>query len=145
MRLRLERRTSIPRDSAYAWWTDFREDDHGSSGSPAKSVRDIVQRSDNEVWLRDRAVRPVHVTIGEHVTLDPPNGYAVDARYPGADVAYAYRFESAERDTRIVLEVSVRPRGLGYVLVPLTAWWWRRYAARDLDFHLREMERDLTS
>lgn len=143
MRLRLERRTLLPQDAVYAWWTDFRPDDHERSGSPARSVREILRDQGDEVWLRDRAVRPIRVTIEEHVIRRPPDGYSVEARYPGADVAYSYRFEPVDRGTKIVLEASVRPRGLGQVLVPLTAWWWRRYAVRDLDFHLREMERDL--
>jgi hypothetical protein len=84
------------------------------------------------------------VSIEEHVTLHPPDGYAVRARYPGAEVGYAYRFEPGGRGTVVVVEVDVQPRGLGRILVPLTAWWWRRYAARDLDFHLDEMNRELT-
>jgi hypothetical protein len=145
VRFRLERLTRFPHDAVYAWWTDFREDDHVQPGSPATSVREILRRQGNEVWLQDRATRPIRVTIEEHVTLDPPNGYAVEARYPGADVEYAYRFEPTGDGTRIVLKVSVRPRGLGRVLVPLLKWWWRRYAARDLDFHLAEMERELAA
>ena len=47
--------------------------------------------------------------------------------------------------TTIILAASVQPRGLGRIVLPLTAWWWRRYAERDLDFHLWEMEQDLTS
>jgi len=79
------------------------------------------------------------MTIDEHVILDPPNGYAVEARYPGADVRYAYRFDPHDHGTRVALDVEVQPRGLGRILVPLTAAWWRRYAARDLDFHLAQM------
>lgn len=87
----------------------------------------------------------MRMTIEEHVTLDPPSGYVVEAQYPGADVAYAYRFEPSEGGgTRIVLEVFVQPRGFGRILVPFTAWWWRRYAERDLDFHIEEMDRDLS-
>ena len=143
MRLRLERQTRFPRDAVYAWWTDFAGDDHLRPGSPAKSVREIVRRDGNELWIRDRASRPLPMSIEEHVTLHPPNGYDVRARYPGADVAYGYRFEPGGRGTAVTLEVDVQPRGLGHVLVPLTTWWWRRYAARDLDFHLEEMNRDL--
>jgi hypothetical protein len=82
------------------------------------------------------------MTIEEHVTLDPPNGYAVEARYPGADVRYAYRFDPLDRRTRITLNVVVQPRGLGRILVPLAAAWWRRYAARDFDYHLAQMTRE---
>jgi hypothetical protein len=144
MRFRFEQLNRFPRDAVYAWWTDFREDDHVRPGSPATSVREILRRQGHEVWMRDRATRPVRVTIDEHVTLDPPNGYAVEARYPGADVEYAYRFEPTADGTRIVLDVSVHPRGFGRILIPLTAWWWRRYTARDLEFHLEEMARDLS-
>jgi hypothetical protein len=144
VRLRFERVTRFPRDAVYAWWTDFREDDHVRSGSPATSVRRILRRKGNEVWLHDCATRPIRVTIEEHVTLKPTSGYAVEARYPGADVEYAYRFEPTAEGTRIVLEVSVHPRGLGRILIPLTSWWWRRYAARDLEFHLAEMAGDLS-
>ena len=82
------------------------------------------------------------MTIDEHVTLDPPNGYAVEARYPGADVRYAYRFDPHDSGTHVTLEVEVRPRGFGRIFVPLTAAWARRYAARDLDFHLEQMARE---
>jgi hypothetical protein len=83
------------------------------------------------------------MTIDEHVTLDPPNGYAVEARYPGADVRYEYRFDPHDPGTRVTLSVEIQPRRLGRVLVPLTAAWWRRYAARDFDFHLEQMTREL--
>jgi hypothetical protein len=144
MRLRIERRCRFPRDAVYAWWTDFREDDHMRPGSPAASSRVIVGREGDDVWLREHATRPFRVTLEEHVVLDPPNGYAVKARYPGADVEYAYRFEPRVEGTTIVLEASVSPRGIGRLLVPLMAWWWRRYAARDFDFHLAHMTEDLS-
>jgi hypothetical protein len=143
MRFKMDRVVPFPRDAVFAWWTDFQEDDHRDPGSPARSTRIILRRSGNEIWLRDRATRPVPVTIDEHVTLDPPSGYTVEARYPGADVWYAYRFDPQEGGTRVTLEADVQPRGLGRILVPLTAAWSRRYAARDLDYHLEQMTVDL--
>lgn len=143
MTVRITRTCGFPQDAVYAWWTDFREDDHEAPNAPARSRRTIVRRSGNEIWLRDAATRPARVTIDEHVTLDPPRGYRVVARYPLADVEYAYAFEGVADGTRIVVDVRVRPRHLGRILVPLTAPWWRRYAERDLEFHLEEMVRDL--
>ncbi len=142
MRLTLDREVPFLRESVFNWWTDFREDDHRHPESPPRSTRLIIRRNENEIWLRDRATRPAPMTIDEHVTLDPPNGYAVEARYPGADVRYAYRFDPHDTGTRITLDVEVRPRRLGWILVPLTAAWWRRYAARDLDYHLAQMTRE---
>jgi hypothetical protein len=139
IRFTIDRTVPFPRDSVFAWWVDFREDDHRQPGSPARSTRLILKRTENEIWLRDRATRPIPVTIDEHVILDPPNGYAVEARYPGADIRYAYRFDPQDTGTRVTLEAEVNPRGLGRILVPLTAAWSRRYAARDLDFHLQHM------
>src|SRR5438445_11280133 len=138
----VERTTPFPRDAVSAWWTDFRTDDHQHPGSPATSTRTILRRTGNEIWLQDRATRPMRVTIEEHVILDPPNGYAVDARYPAADVRYTYRFDAEGAGTRVTLDVDVRPRHVGWILIPLATPWWRRYTERDLDFHLREMERD---
>src|SRR2546425_402479 len=57
MKFRLDRKTSFPRDAVFAWWTDFREDDHRHPGSPADSTRTILGRTENEVWLRDRDTR----------------------------------------------------------------------------------------
>jgi hypothetical protein len=142
MRFTLDREVPFPRDSVFAWWTDFREDDHRHPDSPARSTRLILGRSGNEIWLRDRATRPAPVTIDEHVTLDPPNGYSVEARYPGADVRYAYRFNLHDHGTGLTVDVDVQPRGIGRILVPLTATWWRRYAARDFDYHLGQMIRE---
>jgi hypothetical protein len=143
MKLRIERIVPFPRDSVYAWWTGFRGDDHHGPGSVARSEQTILRREGNEVRLRDRATRPARATIEEHVTLDPPTGYAVEARYPGAEVRYEYRFKPLDGGTRIVLEAYVRPRHVGWIVVPLTQPWWRRYAERDTDAHLREMNRDL--
>ena len=145
MRLALDRVVPFPRDSVFAWWSDFREDDHQHPSSPARSTRLILRRSGNEIWLRDRATRPAPVTIEEHVTLDPPNGYSVAARYPGADVRYAYRFSAEGDGTQVTLDVDIRPRHIGRILVPVAAAWWRRYTERDLDFHLRAMATDLSS
>lgn len=142
LRLRLSRIVPFPRDAAFRWWTDFQEDDHDGADSPAMSVRRVLRRTGNEVWLQDRAMRPARLTIDEHVYLDPPKGYAVDARYPGADIRYTYRFEPENGGTRVDFDLFVRPRHFGQILVPLTKWWWRRYAERDLDFHVREMVRD---
>lgn len=144
MRLTVDRTVPFPRESVFAWWTDFREDDHLHADSPARSTRLIVRRSGNELWLRDRATRPARVTIDEHVTLDPPIGYAVEARYPAADVRYVYRFDAEDDGTRVTLDVDVRPKHIGWILIPLATAWWRRYAERDLDFHLETMRRDLS-
>jgi hypothetical protein len=140
---RLERTVPFPRDQVYEWWTDFREDDHRRPGSPAKATRIVLRRQGREVWLRDVAGTPARVAVDARVTLDPPRGYRVRARYPFVDVAYAYAFEAAPGGTRVSLEAVLRPRHLGAVLVPLAAPWWRRYAARDLDYHLRAMAEDL--
>ncbi len=145
MIVRLERVVPFPRDAVYAWWTDFREDDHRSRDSPANSRRAILRREGNEVWLRDRATRPVPVTIEEHVVLHPPDGYAVRARYPGAEARYEYRFEPMPDGTRITLEAEVQPRHIGRFLLPLARRSVQRYAERDTDFHLRKMTEDLTS
>ncbi len=145
MRFALDRVVPFPRGSVFAWWTDFREDDHQHPNSPARSTRLILRRSGNEIWLRDRATRPAPVTIDEHVTLDPPNGYSVAARYPGADVRYAYRFSAEGDGTQVTLDVDIRPRHIGRILVPVAAAWWRRYTERDLDFHLRAMATDLSA
>jgi hypothetical protein len=143
MRVRVERGVPFPRDAVYAWWTDFRTDDHRDPSSPASSRREILRRTAHEVWLRDWARRPAPVTVEEHVVLDPPNGYAVEARYPGADVRYAYRFEAAAEGTRVLLTADIRPRHLARLLVPLFRGPIQRYAERDTDFHLRTMARDL--
>lgn len=140
--LRLSRVVPFPRDATFRWWTDFQEDDHLRADSPTRSVRKLVRRVGNELWLQDRATRPAPVTVNEHVFLDPPKGYTVEARYPGADVRYSYRFEPEDSGTRIVLDVFLHPRNIGRILVPLTTPWWRLYAERDLEFHLREMARD---
>ena len=145
MIVRLERLVPFPRDVVYAWWTDFRPDDHPGRPSPATSSREILRREGNEVWLRDRAARPAPVTLEEHVILHPPEGYTVDARYPGADVRYEYRFEPAAEGTRIRLEAVVHPRHVGRILLPLFRGRVQRYAERDTDYHLRRMTEDLTS
>ncbi len=144
MIVRLERVVPFPRDAVYAWWTDFRENDHDSRSSPAISRRTILRREGNEVWLRDRATRPAPVTVEEHVVLDTPNRYAVTARYPGAEVAYTYRFENMAGGTRLSLVVQIWPRHVGRILLPLFAGWANRYAARDTDFHLQRMAEDLS-
>lgn len=142
MIVRLERLVPFPRDAVYAWWTDFRSDDHPGGPSPATSSRDILRREGHEVWLRDRAARPVPVTVDEHVILEPPHGYAVEAQYPGADVRYAYQFEREDEGTRVRLEATVTPRHLGRLLLPLFRGWVQRYAERDTDDHLRRMAQD---
>ncbi len=77
------------------------------------------------------------------MVLTPPNGYTVEARYPGADARYEYRFEPTAEGTRILLEAVVRPRHLGRVLLPLFRGRVQRYAERDTDYHLRRMGQDL--
>ncbi len=143
MKFHLDRKTPFPRDAVFAWWTDFREDDHRHPDSPAASTRTVLRRTGNEIWLQDHATRPMRVTIEEHVILDPPLGYAVEARYPAADVGYTYRFDAEGDGTWVTLDVDVRPRHVGWILIPLTAAWWRRYTERDLDFHLAQMADEL--
>ncbi len=145
MIVRLERVVPFPRAAVYAWWTDFREDDHRSRRSPASSRREVLRREGNEVWLRDDGRRPVPVTLDEHVTLNPPNGYVVEARYPGADVGYEYRFEPSANGTRISLVADLRPRHVGRVVLPLFRRRVQRYAERDTEYHLCSMSQDLMS
>ncbi len=143
MIVRIERVVPFPRDAVYAWWTDFRQDDHASHDSPASSRRDIVRREGNEVWLRERARRPVPITLVEHVTLEPPSGYAVDAHYPGVDARYAYRFEAIGETTRVCLTANLTPHHAARLLVLLFRRAIVRYAERDTDFHIRRMAEDL--
>lgn len=142
MIVRLERVVPFPRDAVYAWWTDFRPDDHPGRPSPATSSREILRREGNEIWLRDRGRRPAPATLEEYVVLDPPNGYAVETRYPGADARYEYRFEPVPEGTRIVLEAVLLPRHIGRILLPIFRGRVRRYAGRDTDYHLGRMAQD---
>src|SRR5207244_5426812 len=116
MRFALDRVVPCPRVSVFGWWTAFREDDHQHPNSPARSTRLVLRRSGNEIWLRDRATRPAPVTIDEHVTLDPPNGYSVAARYPGADDRYAYRFSAVCDGNQVTMDVYYQPRRIGQIL-----------------------------
>ena len=143
MIVRVERVVPFPRDAVYAWWTDFREDDHRSRSSPASSRREIVRREGNELWIRDHATRPAPVTVLEHVTLDPPNGYRVEARYPAVDARYDYRFDATSDGTTIRLTADLTPHHIGRLLIRLFGGTIRRYAERDTDFHLRRMAEDL--
>jgi len=143
MIVRLERVVPFPRDAVYAWWTDFREDDHRSRHPPAASRREILRRDGHEIWLRDRASRPAPVILEEHVVLDPPNANAVSARYPGADIGYVYRFEPVSPGTRIVSEAEIRPRHVGRLLLLLLRGYAQRYAERDMEYHLHRMAEDL--
>ncbi len=144
MRLTLERTVPFPRDDVYAWWTDFREDDHPGRPSPATSRRTVVGREGREIWLQERATRPAYLTLREHVTLDPPNGYTVSAHYPATDVRYEYRFESTWDGTRIRLVAEARPRHVMRVLLPLFRGRAQRYVERDTDYHVARMVRDLS-
>ena len=144
MIVRVERVVPFPRDAVYAWWTDFREDDHQSRQSPASSHREILRRSDNEVWLRDRARRPAPATVVEHVILEPPDGYRVDARYPAVDVRYEYRFDATPDGTSIHLRADLTPHHIARLLARLFEGSIRDYAERDTDFHIRKMTDDLT-
>ncbi len=143
MIVRVERTVPFPRDAVYTWWTDFREDDHLSHHSPASSRREILRREGNQVWLRDRARRPVPLTLDEHVVLDPPNGYAVEVHYPATDVRYNYRFEPTTGGTRIVLLADLTSRHVGRPLARIFAGRILRYAERDTDFHVRRISEDL--
>ncbi len=145
MIVRIERVVPFPRDAVYAWWTDFREDDHRDRHSPASSRREVLRREGNELWLRERARRPAPVTLVEHVVLEPPSGYTVDAHYPAVDARYEYRFEPVGETTRIRLTADLTPH---HVARPLAVLFRRpivRYAERDTDFHLRRMAEDLSS
>ncbi len=142
MIVRVERVVPFPRDAVYAWWTDFREDDHRDRQSPASSRRTVLLRNGDEVWLRDHATRPAPVTLEEQVALHPPSGYAVRTRYPGAEVRYEYRFDPVSEGTRVALRAEVVPRHLGRILLPLARTRVIRYAERDTDFHLRRMAED---
>ena len=83
------------------------------------------------------------MTVEEHIVLEPPDGYTVDARYPATDVRYVYRFEPVVGGTSLLLTADVRPRHIGRLLVPLFRGRIQRYAERDTDFHLRTMAPDL--
>src|SRR5881296_1500759 len=115
-----------------------------SGGRPPASRISRRQHAHDPGADRERATRPMRVTIEERVILNPPLGYAVDARYPAADVQYTYRFDAEGDGTRVTLDVDVRPRHIGWILIPLATPWWRRYTERDLDFHLEAMGRDLS-
>jgi hypothetical protein len=144
MKFRIERDVPFSRDDVYGWWTDFRQDDHVPQDSPAQSHREVLRTTGNELWMRDHATKPLRVTIEEHVTLEPPNGYRVEAGYPAADVRYAYRFDAIATGTHILLDAELRPRHIGRIVYPLLRAAAIRYSERDTDFHLAQMRRDLT-
>src|SRR2546427_13003437 len=109
MKFRVDRKTPFPRDAVFAWWTDFREDDHQHPGSPADSTRMILGRTGNEGWLRDPATRPMRVTIDERVILNPPLRYASDAGYPPPDRQDTYRVHPGGGGAHVTLGLDIGP------------------------------------
>src|SRR3989442_15660622 len=110
MKFRLDRKTPFSRDAVFAWWTDFREDNHGHPGSPADSTRTILGRTGSEVWLRDRATRPIQVTFDEGMVLYARPGHALARPYPASIHQYAYLSDTADDSTSTRLDLHVRPR-----------------------------------
>src|SRR5881296_585997 len=122
MMVRVERTTPFPRDAVFAWWTDFRTDDHQHPGSPATSTRTILRRTGNEIWLQDRATRPMRVTIEAHRSdPDPAHGSVVAAvhgagpRLPSrGDAARPERVRHFHRPPlrpRIYIAIAIESRG----------------------------------
>lgn len=136
-------------DAAYAWMSDFTEDDHtrpafleGSGAKPdpkRTSHRHVVSRDGNRLriedsWGRDR--------FAVNVTLAP------ETREVHIEGQYGYRATwRAEPDgagTRIVLEARLEPTGFARLFAPLLARMLMRQMRADFDGHVADMRSSLS-
>lgn len=148
VRWSLTRFVPVAPDAAYAWLTDFREDDHdrpayrrGAGAKPGgkPSKRSVVSRDGDVVQLRDEWDGRA---FDLRVTLDAgTRSYAIE----GAKWGYkaTWRVEPSPGGARIRVDGEMAPKGLLGLLAPLFAKGMVREMERDLQGHVTDMLHEL--
>lgn len=148
MRVSVSEEARVPLDAAWAWWTDFGEPGetmmvgHGF-GPPMR--RRIVSREKDRVEFEEQMPLPGGrgLTLAKRVvTLHDGHWFTERAR-GRFGFNSEWRFEStADGGTRITRELVLKsgPVDASGALGERAA---RAWMARDLAFHVRELERDV--
>lgn len=143
-------RVRVPRDAAFAWWTDYREDDHAGPRWEGfgEGTRTVVEKDDEHALLHDTFQGHA---IETEVAFDPPDRVALEGEALGTRFSAEIVFEEARTEddpdgplTVIHARGEVAPEGL---LARLSSPLWMGRVVdtikRDLDIHGEEMEEAL--
>ena len=128
-------RAAVPLDQAWTWWTDYGEpgewerSDHGFG----KGWRRVTSHTDNVWTLEERALFP-RSTFRRTVELYAAEHRISDVLEWPARQRTEWRFAADGDGTRItrVLRAS-----------RASAWLTKMISQRDLDFHVKELQRAL--
>ncbi len=142
MEFEFDNETRVPRPEAFAWLTDFTEDDHRGHRWGRGTWRRIVSRTERLVELEDEwGRRTLHVAVN----LDPPQAaWHIRGRTRGARWESAHTIEDLPSGgCRIHTRYSIEGEGFTKLLLPLAARSLRRRIERDMQLHVEDMEEQL--
>lgn len=142
MRFAFSLPTRVRRTEAYAWLTDFTEDDHRGEHWGKGYARVILSKTERRVEMRDAWRRgfPIHFVV----ELDPPGAWHVRAGTRGVRWEATFLLEDRP-DGGSDLRADYRLEGVGFgkILLPLLGPWMERTIRRDFATHIEEMESHL--
>lgn len=136
-------RAAVPRDEAYAWWTDYSEQDHTGPlwEDFGEGTRTVLELDEDGARLHDTF--DGHDLIYE-IDFDPPDRIEIHGHALGTDFDAELVFEETEEGVEITGQGRVDPR---HILARLTSPLWMGRVIdtikRDLDLHAVELEQEL--
>lgn len=147
--LRVGARIAVPPPDAYAWWTDYTENDHAANHFNLFrwAPREIISRDaqGRVVSFRDpgRALG-LDTSYVSTLTYDPPRAVLEDSRGPIGPFWAEYAFRSdGQGGTRVVWTIVGEVIPLWAQAFARMPGWARSVAYLDLVGHVAEMKRDL--
>jgi hypothetical protein len=134
---RISKVVKVPLDYAFAWLTDFRDDDPKIIGG---TPRRMLRKSKREfVWVQPYKRDGVQKFGVRIVKLKPPDSWRNDAINEEKESVYSYRLTPVGRSTRLTIEAKIRyktikPESMRELAHNLSADWEKYKASLEKDY-----------
>ena len=146
VRIVIERSFPVPVEAAYAWLTDFRDDDAEHADGAVLRARRVIERSDKRVVYEGES-EALGRRIGSttEVDLAPPDAWVGRVvKGPRTGSVTRYRLRPEGTGSRVTVEYDfVLQDGLKHVILRLAKARVRRDLARMWDGFAASMTREL--
>lgn len=141
MEFRFARETQVPAHEAFAWMTDYTEDDHRGHRWRGRASRKVLSRTEKLVELEDVwRGRTLRMTVN----LDPPKAWHARGHTRGAHWDTMFLIQALPTGGCRINERSVvEGEGIGKYLLPLLRGPLLRTFQEDLALHVADMEEQL--
>ena len=131
-----------PREEVYAWWTDFRPDDHGGDRTLRGTRMDLRREGDTWTFTDEYVTTGLRTRWRWQINLHPPQWEEMHGETRLGKLDGIITFQEVQGGTRVQEVGTFTAAGAGRLLLRILRRSLRRLLAEDFKEHWADFRRE---